>query len=110
MISSVFAPLLGFMIDKMGRNLFLVFLAIFGTLVSHMCLTFTFINPYIAMVRLCFIFIIQILQFFLMLTINFFFKSIMGVSYSLLASALWPLIAIIIPEHQLGTAYGMQVF
>lgn len=32
---------------------------------------------------------------------------IMGVAYSLLACALWPLVAFIIPEHQLGTAYGM---
>jgi len=34
----------------------------------------------------------------------------MGLSYSMLASALWPLIAMVIPEHQMGTAYGMQVF
>lgn len=33
----------------------------------------------------------------------------MGISYSMLASALWPLIALVIPEHQMGTAYGMQV-
>lgn len=31
----------------------------------------------------------------------------MGLAYSLLASALWPLIALIIPENQMGTAYGM---
>ena len=34
---------------------------------------------------------------------------IMGVAYSLLACALWPLVAFVIPEHQLGTAYGMYV-
>ena len=33
--------------------------------------------------------------------------TIMGVSYSLLACALWPLVAFIVPEYQLGTAYGM---
>ena len=32
---------------------------------------------------------------------------IMGLAYSLLACALWPLVALIMPEHQLGTAYGM---
>ena len=32
---------------------------------------------------------------------------IMGLAYSLLACALWPLVAFIVPEHQLGTAYGM---
>lgn len=31
----------------------------------------------------------------------------MGVSYSALASSLWPLVSQIIPEHQLGTAYGV---
>lgn len=31
----------------------------------------------------------------------------MGLSYSMLASALWPMVALVIPEHQLGTAYGM---
>lgn len=50
-ISAVFAPLLGLVIDKTGRNLFWVFLSILGTLVSHMVLAFSFINPYIAMVR-----------------------------------------------------------
>ncbi|VVC46403.1 Hypothetical protein CINCED_3A018551, partial [Cinara cedri] len=81
-ISAVCAPFLGLVIDKTGRNLFWVFLSILGTLVSHMILTFTFVNPYIAMF-------------------------IMGLSYSMLASALWPLIALIIPEHQIGTAYGI---
>lgn len=31
----------------------------------------------------------------------------MGFAYSMLASSLWPLVALIIPEYQLGTAYGM---
>ncbi|VVC26875.1 Major facilitator superfamily,Major facilitator superfamily domain [Cinara cedri] len=81
-ISALCAPFFGLVIDKTGRNLFWVFLSIFGTLVSHMVLTFTFVNPYIAMF-------------------------IMGLSYSILASALWSLIALIIPEHQMGTAYGI---
>ena len=33
---------------------------------------------------------------------------IMGFAYSLLASALWPIVALIIPEYQLGTAYGLM--
>ena len=32
---------------------------------------------------------------------------LMGVAYSMLACALWPLVAFIVPEYQLGTAYGM---
>lgn len=34
--------------------------------------------------------------------------SFMGVAYSILASALWPLVSLVIPEHQLGTAYGVM--
>ena len=34
----------------------------------------------------------------------------MGVSYSMLASALWPMVALVVPEYQLGTAYGMLVY
>ena len=32
---------------------------------------------------------------------------LMGIAYSMLACALWPLVAFIVPEYQLGTAYGM---
>ena len=32
----------------------------------------------------------------------------MGVSYSMLASALWPMVALVVPEYQLGTAYGIM--
>lgn len=38
-----------------------------------------------------------------------FFQSLLGVSYSLLACALWPMVAFVVPEHQLGTAYGLYV-
>ena len=30
----------------------------------------------------------------------------LGVACSLLASALWPIVALSVPDHQLGTAYG----
>ncbi len=32
----------------------------------------------------------------------------MGLSYSMLASALWPMVALVVPEYQLGTAYGIM--
>ena len=38
---------------------------------------------------------------------SFVFQSVMGLAYSVLASALWPMVAMVVPEHQLGTAYGM---
>lgn len=73
---------MGLVVDKTGKNVFWVFLAILGSMASHSLLAFTFINPYVGMLTL-------------------------GVAYSMLASAFWPMVALIIPEYQLGTAYGM---
>jgi len=83
LISAPASPVLGILIDKTGRNVLYVTVAIVITLICHVVLAFTFINPYFAII-------------------------IMGLSYSLLASALWPIAALIIPEYQLGTAYGMM--
>lgn len=73
--------MLGFLIDKTARNVSYVFISIVATLIGHGLLAFTMVNPYWPVV-------------------------LMGVAYSLLASALWPIAALIIPEYQLGTAYG----
>lgn len=81
-ISAFASPLCGWLVDKTGRNVFWVFLSTIITIVAHALLAFTFANPYIGMVT-------------------------MGLAYSMLASSLWPLVALIIPEYQLGTAYGM---
>ncbi|XP_023663084.2 lysosomal dipeptide transporter MFSD1 isoform X1 [Paramormyrops kingsleyae] len=82
-ISAPASPILGFMVDKTGKNILWVVMAVVVTLASHMMLAFTFWNPWIAM-------------------------SLLGVSYSLLACALWPMVAYVVPEHQLGTAYGFM--
>lgn len=82
-ISAVASPFFGILVDKVGRNILWVFLAILFTIASHALLTFTFINPYVGMVT-------------------------MGFSYSMLASALWPMVALVVPEYQLGTAYGIM--
>ncbi|XP_046732014.1 major facilitator superfamily domain-containing protein 1 isoform X2 [Silurus meridionalis] len=82
-ISAPASPLLGFMVDKTGKNVIWVMCAVVTTLLAHMMLAFTFWNPWFAMVLL-------------------------GVSYSLLACALWPMVAFVVPEHQLGTAYGFM--
>ena len=81
LISAPASPILGILIDKTGRNVTYTILSIGVTLLGHLMLAFTFVNPYIAVIT-------------------------MGISYSLLASALWPIAALIIPEYQLGTAYG----
>eukprot|EP00096_Caligus_rogercresseyi_P009430 TRINITY_DN3206_c0_g1_i1.p1 TRINITY_DN3206_c0_g1~~TRINITY_DN3206_c0_g1_i1.p1 ORF type:complete len:494 (-),score=137.22 TRINITY_DN3206_c0_g1_i1:197-1678(-) len=83
LISAFASPILGLIIDKVGRNLTFVLTAILCTLVAHLLLAFTFINPYVAI-------------------------SVMGFSYSLLASALWPICILIIPTNQIGTAFGIM--
>ncbi|CAG0921713.1 unnamed protein product [Notodromas monacha] len=82
-IAAFASPLFGIIMDKTGRNVLWCFIAIVCTLGSFAGLTFTFVNPYIPMVSV-------------------------GLSYSLLASALWPMVALLLPEHQLGTAYGIM--
>lgn len=81
-ISAFASPLFGILVDKTGKNVLWVIISIIGSLFAHGLLAFTYVSPYVCMV-------------------------ILGLSYSMLASSLWPLIALVIPEHQLGTAYGM---
>ncbi|XP_017063377.1 major facilitator superfamily domain-containing protein 1 [Drosophila eugracilis] len=81
LIAAVSSPIFGFVIDKLGRNVTWVFTATLTTIGAHALLTFTQLTPYVGM-------------------------TIMGLSYSMLAASLWPLVALIIPEYQLGTAYG----
>ncbi|KAG8195769.1 hypothetical protein JTE90_004776 [Oedothorax gibbosus] len=83
LISAGASPLLGLLVDKTGRNLMWLLTAVFLTIICHTMLAFTFINPWIPMVG-------------------------MGLTYSLLACALWPMVALEVPEHQLGTAYGIM--
>ena len=82
-IAAGLCPLLGFLVDYTGRNILWILLASIITLLSHSILTFTFINPWVAMV-------------------------LMGAGYSALACALWPMVSLIVAEHQLGTAYGIM--
>ncbi|KAL0105712.1 hypothetical protein PUN28_015880 [Cardiocondyla obscurior] len=81
-ISAIASPLLGYLVDRTGKNVLWVFISICTTIVAHGLLAFTYLNPYVCM-------------------------CLMGLSYSMLASSLWPLIALVTPEHQLGTAYGI---
>uniref|UniRef100_A0A9J7YUQ2 Lysosomal dipeptide transporter MFSD1 n=1 Tax=Cyprinus carpio carpio TaxID=630221 RepID=A0A9J7YUQ2_CYPCA len=78
-ISAPASPLLGFVVDRTGRNVLWVMLAVATTLLSHMML---------AVLCVC--------------------QCLLGLSYSLLACALWPMVAFVVPEHQLGTAYGFM--
>ncbi|OAD46998.1 Major facilitator superfamily domain-containing protein 1, partial [Eufriesea mexicana] len=81
-ISAIASPLFGYLVDRTGKNISWLFISILLTIAAHGLLAFTFVNPYISMI-------------------------LMGIAYSMLASSLWPLIALVIPEYQLGTAYGL---
>lgn len=50
-ISAPASPLLGFMVDKTGKNITWVLCAVVITLLAHMMLAFTFWNPWFAMVK-----------------------------------------------------------
>lgn len=82
LIAAVMSPLCGYIVDKTGRNVMWVFVSTVLTIGAHAMLAFSFLNPYIGTI-------------------------LMGMAYSMLASSLWPLVALIIPEYQLGTAYGI---
>lgn len=50
-ISAPASPVLGFMVDKTGKNITWVLCAVVTTLIAHMMLAFTFWNPWLAMVK-----------------------------------------------------------
>ncbi|XP_050307536.1 major facilitator superfamily domain-containing protein 1-like [Anthonomus grandis grandis] len=82
LISGIASPVTGLLIDKVGLNILWILISVVATVVAHLLLGFTAVNPYVGI-------------------------SMLGLAYSGLASGLWPLVALIIPEYQLGTAYGV---
>ena len=79
------APLLGFVIDRKGRNVAWIMFSCVSTLIAH-CLLITQSSKTLAYVAIV----------------------LMGVGYSTLASSLWPIIAMVVPLNRQGTAYGMS--
>ena len=85
LVSAVSSPLLGWALDKTHRNMVWMVTSISVSVVSHCLLAWTRVTPYLPILT-------------------------MGISYSVLASALWSLPSIIIRDSQLATAFGiMQV-
>ncbi len=86
LMSAPLSPAMGLMIDKWGRNIGFVFGAVLASIVAHLFFALSFVDPLVGIV-------------------------VLGFGYSLLASALWPIVALIVPENTLGTAYGnLSVF
>jgi MFS family permease len=82
-VSACISPFLGFAIDWVGYSAQLVFLASCSLAAIHVCFAVTTFAPFPMMIW-------------------------MGVTYSLCAASLWPMVALIVPIKQLGTAYGLM--
>ena len=82
-LSAILSPIVGFFVDRTGRNVRWIVTGIVVTFCCHMTMAFTLVNPWIPMI--C-----------------------MGISYSIIACALWPCVALIVDESQLGSAYGIM--
>lgn len=82
-MSAVLSPFIGLLVDKVGRNLVFLLIASILVMFSHTALALTTWNLWIPMISL-------------------------GIGYSIMCSALWPLVALVVPQNQLGTAYGVM--
>lgn len=81
--SVILSPMLGYVIGRTGRNIYWLIGSITATIVAHALLAFLFVHPILPLV-------------------------LMGIAYSILAASLWPLVAFLVPEQMLGTAYGLM--
>ena len=57
--------------------------SIAATIIAHTLLAFLFVHPVAPLI-------------------------LMGISYSILAASLWPMVAFLVPKKMLGTAYGFM--
>ncbi|MFA7116727.1 MAG: MFS transporter [Bacteroidales bacterium] len=81
----IFAPLFGYLVDRLGKGTKIMIVGSFLVLLSHLIIAFA-----------------PSVQFFGYLGI-----ALLGVGYSLVPAALWPSVPKIIPEKNLGTAFSL---
>lgn len=81
--SMIFTPLLGLLVDKIGKRGAMMIIGSLMLVPAHLALGLTYIHPAIPMIMI-------------------------GISFSLVPAALWPVIPIIIEERRLGTAFGLM--
>jgi len=79
--SMVLSPIMGKLLDIVARRPFFVILGSLAIIPAHLAFAFTHINPFIPVV-------------------------VIGLSFSLVPSALWPSVPLIIKERELATAFG----
>jgi MFS family permease len=81
--SMVGTPLFGIFIDKIGKRASLMMLGSVLLIPVYLLLVYSHLHPLVPMV-------------------------IMGISFSLIPAAMWPSVALIVKEKNLGTAYGLM--
>jgi MFS family permease len=83
--AAVCTIIFGWFVDKKGKRATLMLGGSALLVVSHLCFGLTHITPWILV-------------------------PLFGVAYSLVPAAMWPAIALIVPEKRLGTAYGFMTW
>ncbi|XP_055312536.1 major facilitator superfamily domain-containing protein 1-like isoform X4 [Sitodiplosis mosellana] len=78
---AVACPLFGYIIDKTGKNIYWMLISILALITAHSLFAFTYVNPLICMI-------------------------LMGLAILMLSFNVTPLIALVVPAYQLGTAFG----
>ncbi|KAI8900435.1 major facilitator superfamily domain-containing protein [Globomyces pollinis-pini] len=82
LVSAVGSPVCGILIDRYGHRSSFMSISAILTLIGYGLLAFTSLSPYIGMF-------------------------IIGITYSLFASAIWPCVPHLVGSHQIATAYGL---
>jgi MFS family permease len=83
--AAVFTIIFGWFVDHKGKRATLMLGGSALLVASHLCFGLTMITPWILV-------------------------PLFGVAYSLVPAAMWPAIALIVPEKRLGTAYGFMTW
>lgn len=84
LMSAGLSPVFGILVDYFGRHIYFVLLAATSVLIGHSLLIFTFLEPLVAMI-------------------------FVGFGYTIINCSVWPLVSMVVPQHQLGTAFGIIV-
>lgn len=79
----IFTPIFGFFIDRVGKSASVMTFGSSVLLLVHLGFALTNIQPYVPMIML-------------------------GIAFSLVPAAMWPSMVKLVPEKQIGTAYGLM--